>query len=245
MDKQASQNQRTEMGGKTTVKAPSRWKAFLKKKWIFPALYLVTAALILALIVWYPNPDSYVIDEGMEPSEGGVEVTKPQHPTAQEPGQTVPVDAPPQLGWPVPAGVSVSVVRDFFDDKADKAAQANALVKFDNTYRPNTGVDLATADKKPFEVVAAADGTVTRVEKDPLVGYVVEIRHDDKLTTVYMSLEDVKVADGAQVKKGDVIGKAGRSALEKELGPHLHFEVRENGQAVNPQKFLTQPGQQS
>ncbi|GAB6931819.1 M23 family metallopeptidase [Calditerricola satsumensis] len=245
MDKQTNQTPLSQTDVKTTAQAPSRWKAFLKKKWTFPALYLVAAALILALIVWYPNPDSYVIDEGKEQGEGGVEVTGPQHPTAQEPGETVPVNAPTQLSWPVPAGVSVSVVRGFFDDKADKAAQASALVKFDNTYRPNTGIDLATADKKPFDVLAAADGTVTRVEKDPLVGYVVEIRHNDKLTTVYMSLEDVKVASGAQVKKGDVIGKAGRSALEKELGPHLHFEVRENGEAVNPQKYLTQAGQPS
>lgn len=58
------------------------------------------------------------------------------------------------------------------------------------------------------------------------------------MKTVYQSLADVKVAKGDTVKKGDTLGTAGRSELEKALGVHVHFEVYDNNKPVNPTSLL-------
>jgi stage II sporulation protein Q len=89
-------------------------------------------------------------------------------------------------------------------------------------------------------VVAALSGKVTAVDQNPVVGNLVEITHSNGLVTVYQSLSDVIVAKNADVKKGDVIAKAGRNELEKQEGIHLHFEVRQgaDGPALNPETLL-------
>ncbi|WP_144530104.1 M23 family metallopeptidase, partial [Peribacillus simplex] len=79
----------------------------------------------------------------------------------------------------------------------------------------------------------------TRVENHPLNGNVVEVTSGDT-RTVYQSLNEVKVSEGAEVKQGDAIATAGRNELEKDLGNHLHFEVYEGDKLVNPEKLLPQ-----
>jgi stage II sporulation protein Q len=100
------------------------------------------------------------------------------------------------------------------------------------------GVDLASADNKAFDVVAAMSGKVTLVEIHPTNGNVVEITHPNGLRTIYQSLGDVQVNNGDEVKQGTIIAKAGRNELEKDEGVHLHFEVRDNEKPVNPNLFL-------
>jgi stage II sporulation protein Q len=82
------------------------------------------------------------------------------------------------------------------------------------------------------------DGKVIRVEDNPILGQFVEIQHDNGLVTVYQSLEDVKVQQGQNVTKGDVIAKAGKNQFEKEQGNHLHFEIRKDGKPVNPNQYI-------
>jgi stage II sporulation protein Q len=99
-------------------------------------------------------------------------------------------------------------------------------------------LDLASTSNEPFDVLAAQNGKVIRVEQVPLAGHLVEIDHGNGVSTVYQSLSNVQVTAGDEVAKGDAIAKAGRNELEKELGVHLHFEVWENGQPVDPQNKL-------
>ncbi|MNG01731.1 Stage II sporulation protein Q [compost metagenome] len=71
-----------------------------------------------------------------------------------------------------------------------------------------------------------------------MVGKLVEITHSNGLISIYQSLSDVKVTKGAEVKKGDIIAKAGTNDFEKEDG--VHFEVRQvsDNAAVNPETLL-------
>jgi stage II sporulation protein Q len=62
----------------------------------------------------------------------------------------------------------------------------------------------------------------------------VQIQHPNGLVTVYQSLTDLKVQVGDEVKQGDLIAAAGQSEVATGEGVHLHFEVRNNGQSVNP-----------
>lgn len=96
------------------------------------------------------------------------------------------------------------------------------------------GVDFA--GKRGSEVVAVASGVVTRSEKAPGYGNVVEIRHGDGYTTLYAHNQENLVVEGDVVTKGEAIallGSTGRSS-----GPHVHFEVHRNGKNVNPSRFV-------
>lgn len=90
-------------------------------------------------------------------------------------------------------------------------------------------------------VVAVEEGTVESVTKDVLKGITVIIDHGDGLKTTYNSLaEELAVTKGQKVKKGDKIGEASvTNRQEYKGGAHLHFEVSENGETINPAKYLS------
>ncbi|GJM82988.1 hypothetical protein HMSSN139_54840 [Paenibacillus sp. HMSSN-139] len=142
------------------------------------------------------------------------------------------------LSWPVANAADVAVVKPFYEKEGTAEEHQAALVQYNDTFTPNTGIDLAREDRKPFEVTAAMSGKVTRVEEVPLLGFVVEITHANNLKTVYESLGEVKVKKDAEVKQGDTIGSAGRNEIEKDLDNHVHFAIYENGELVNPETVL-------
>ncbi|HUW37527.1 MAG TPA: M23 family metallopeptidase [Rhodocyclaceae bacterium] len=96
------------------------------------------------------------------------------------------------------------------------------------------GVDFAADVGTP--IVAAASGVVIKAELTPDYGNLVELDHGNGITTRYAHASKIYVKVGQLVRRGQkiaVVGTTGRST-----GPHLHFEVRENGVAVNPNSFL-------
>lgn len=216
---------------------PSGWKTFFSKKWIFPAIYMGAAALILALIMWYQNPQDYSIPK----DELNPDVTSAEDgaPLAYEDQEAVPVNQQAeQMKWPFADDVQADVIMNFYDEEASNDVKAAALVKYEDSYWPHQGVDFAIQDDKPFEVKTVLSGKVVRAEKDPLMGFIVEIEHANHLTTLYQSLSDSRVSTGDEVKQGDTIGMAGRNLFEKDAGVHLHFEVRQDGVPVLPDKYL-------
>lgn len=96
------------------------------------------------------------------------------------------------------------------------------------------GVDWAIA--KGSAVVASSGGVVTKAGWAKGYGYVVYIKHPDGKETRYGHLSKVLVSPGQSVKQGEKIALSGNSGVS--TGPHLHFEIRINGQAVNPLKYL-------
>lgn len=99
----------------------------------------------------------------------------------------------------------------------------------------HTGVDLIAPPGTP--VVAAAGGVVSTVAYVAEYGNVVEVDHDNGLTSRYAHLSKSLVKVGDVVMKGQnlaLVGSTGRTT-----GPHLHFEVREKGIPLNPNKFLS------
>ena len=110
-----------------------------------------------------------------------------------------------------------------------------------NEWRVHTGIDISTEDGA--EVFAAADGTVSRVYSDPLLGKSVEITHEGGIVSVYSNLSptDIAIAEGDTVKSGALIGKVGDSSLsELAEEPHLHFGVKVNGVSVNPLDYISE-----
>ena len=89
-----------------------------------------------------------------------------------------------------------------------------------------------------FDVVSILNGTVINVKEDEELGKSVEIKHDNGMISIYQSLSEVSVKVDDTVLNGLVIGKSGENKLDKDLGNHLHFEIYENGQSVNPLNYL-------
>lgn len=98
----------------------------------------------------------------------------------------------------------------------------------------HTGVDFVAPPGTP--VAAAAGGVVSAAEFHPEYGHMVDIDHDNGLTTRYAHLSRYKAKVGDVVLKGQYVGDVG--ATGRATGPHLHFEVREKGVPLNPSRFL-------
>ncbi|WP_245964417.1 M23 family metallopeptidase [Sphingorhabdus wooponensis] len=85
-------------------------------------------------------------------------------------------------------------------------------------------------------ILAAAEGKVVMAGFNGGYGNTIEIRHANGLVTRYAHLSGLNVRRGQMVDRGVQIGRMGSSG--RSTGSHLHFEVRLNGQAINPRKFL-------
>ena len=96
------------------------------------------------------------------------------------------------------------------------------------------GIDFA--GRASSEVVAAAAGVVVWSGKRWGFGNTVEVNHGNGYSTLYAHNEKNLVKVGETVKKGQVLARLGSTG--RSSGPHVHFEVRRNGKAVNPMKFV-------
>lgn len=96
--------------------------------------------------------------------------------------------------------------------------------------RMHAGVDFGAPYGSP--IYAVTDGTVTYAGRHGGHGNYVRVSHDNGLGTGYAHMSRIATYSGARVRRGQVIGYVGSSGLS--TGPHLHYEVYRNGQAVNP-----------
>ncbi|MGE5561006.1 MAG: peptidoglycan DD-metalloendopeptidase family protein [Chloroflexota bacterium] len=94
----------------------------------------------------------------------------------------------------------------------------------------HTGIDIAVPSGTP--VKAAKGGTVIEARWMNGYGYAVEIDHGGGVVTLYGHNSKLLVSVGDRVETGDVIARSGSTG--RSTGPHVHFEVRKNGKAVNP-----------
>ncbi|MBI1403258.1 MAG: peptidoglycan DD-metalloendopeptidase family protein [Porphyrobacter sp.] len=102
--------------------------------------------------------------------------------------------------------------------------------------RKHTGIDLAAPSGTP--VYATADGIVGRADWFSSYGLFISIDHGADMETRYAHLSRLAVAAGDNVKKGDLIGYVGSTG--RSTGPHLHYEVRIDGLAVNPIPYMVE-----
>lgn len=104
-----------------------------------------------------------------------------------------------------------------------------------NRWKFHKGIDLAASEGTA--VFACKGGKVALcVRLDPVFGNYLVISHENGLSSVYAHLSKMKVSRGDVVHKGDMIGFVGQTGAV--TGPHLHFEIRQNGVAADPADFL-------
>lgn len=103
-------------------------------------------------------------------------------------------------------------------------------------YKGHTGMDIAGCGKGS-NIYAAAAGTVVTVKWGSTgYGNHIIINHGDGVQTLYAHLNDIYVAKNQYVNQGDVIGAMGRTG--NATGVHLHFEIRINGQYIDPGLYI-------
>ena len=102
--------------------------------------------------------------------------------------------------------------------------------------RNHAGIDLAAPTGTP--VYATADGIVSRADWFSSYGLYISIEHGGELQTRYAHLSRLAVESGQRVRKGEIIGYVGSTG--RSTGPHLHYEVRIAGAAVNPVPYMVE-----
>lgn len=106
---------------------------------------------------------------------------------------------------------------------------------FRNTAAMHAGVDIPGPTGTP--IYATADGIVAHADRKGGYGNLIEINHGKGIATRYGHLSQIMVGNGVRVVRGQMIGLMGSTG--RSTGPHLHYEVRMDGHAVNPVPFLT------
>ncbi len=98
----------------------------------------------------------------------------------------------------------------------------------------HAGIDQPAPLGTPIH--SSNDGVVIYAGTRGGYGSTVMVDHGGQITTLYAHMSDIGVVDGQTVARGDVLGFVGKSGLA--TGYHLHFEIREGAQAVNPRNYL-------
>lgn len=211
-------------------KPTSTIRRILKQRWALSAIYIASAAIILAAAFLLQNSfDDSAKDGKEESAETGKNYGQP----------SVEVNSNLEtIKMPVADADKSVIKKQFYDVNADEKAQEEALVFYNNRYEQNKGIDIAMEDGKSFDVKASLSGNVTKVQDDALLGNLVEVQHEDGVVTRYQSVKDIKVAVGDKVKQGQAIATAGKSQINEEAGVHVHFEIRKDNIALNPLDFV-------
>ncbi|MCD8145191.1 MAG: M23 family metallopeptidase [Oscillospiraceae bacterium] len=148
--------------------------------------------------------------------------------TADEPAaETVTVSRPVISTWPVQG----SVITAFSPDTLLLDATMG-------DWRTHSGIDLMAEEGS--NVLAVADGTVTDISNDILLGTVLTLDHGGGLVSIYANLANETTVDvGDSVTAGCVLGQVGATAAgESALASHLHFAMTLDGEAVDPMAYL-------
>ena len=128
-----------------------------------------------------------------------------------------------EMAWPVPGHTRIT---------SNYGMRTHPIT---GVYKLHTGVDISAAIGDLF--IAANDGVVAKAEYNTAYGNMVLINHGGGVSTLYAHGSEILVQVGQEVKRGDEVLKVGSTGYS--TGPHAHFEVRVNGQCVNPMPYIT------
>lgn len=127
-------------------------------------------------------------------------------------------------------------VNSYYEIDEDSEKQENAVLKHDNLYLQNTGINYSKSEE--FDIISVLDGEVIDVNEKELLGKSVTIKHNNELISVYQCLNSVNVKIGDKVINKEVIGKSGSCEIMPTTNNNLHFEIYVNGLIANPENYF-------
>jgi len=122
---------------------------------------------------------------------------------------------------------------DKYRQKVTWGFNKNAIHPITRKETTHLGIDVAAPSGTP--VFAMGNGVVRKADEEKGWGKIIVLDHGDGYTSYYSHLDEMDVEVGLKVSRGEVIGKVGNTG--QSTGPHLHFEVRLNGEHLNPADF--------
>lgn len=220
----------------------------INRSYLFTVLALVVALVVIIAAAIASNrskePTKLPDDSGNKITERPTErpTEKPTEPEATE-KPTGSVGGSVSTGNKIPT--FILPVSGKITNKHDPTLQVFSPTMQD--YRVHIGVDLATKENAP--VYAAADGKISKIWVDTLMGYCIAIKHSGDCVTVYKNLAETLpegIAEGASVRSGQLIATVGESAMvEIADEPHLHFEMTVGELAVDPLEYFDESALES
>ena len=162
-----------------------------------------------------------------EPSSAQPASSETQQPSAE--ASTQPEEPSVSADFALSLPVSGAEITPFSGDMLDKTETLG-------DWRTHNGLDISAA--LGTSVLSACDGTVTDIRNDPMWGNVVEVSSGDYVLTYAGLGDDVLVEEQATVTAGQPIGSVGEIPCELSLEPHLHFDVKQNGEYVDPASLV-------
>lgn len=229
-------------------------KQLTRKKGFYPALYVFVMMTLVTGVIWQYNmnsledalpevtdvlTDSLGGQAGKDHLSGDASVDDGKQDTVSVgKDDLIQVET---LRFPVSDAFEVEQVTQFYDYTLSEEDQLAALIEYNDQYYQSTGIDLVATNETSIPVVSVLSGEVSSVKDDPLLGGVVELTHDNKMKSYYAGLTAVSVKETDKVTQGDTLGKTGTSDFRKTLGNHVHFELRVDNVAINPNTYFDQP----
>lgn len=142
-------------------------------------------------------------------------------------------------GLPIPEVVSAEATSIFFDYVTPVYGTLTSDFGYrehpiDGEYKFHYGVDIAVPMRT--EVACFTGGEVIFTGYGEINGYYIKVQHEDGFVTLYAHLDEILVATGDQVAKGEIIAMSGETG--EVSGPHLHFQIYHNDKLVDPEPFL-------
>ena len=201
------------------------------KGYVLPTLYLFIIGLMAVGVTFLSKN---LLDKKVETDENYNYSMSVFDENEQTPTTTNEEPVSEKVSMPY-TSANVTVAKSFYNKDESNENQENALIYYENTYMPNTGV-LYESDEI-FDIVSPMDGTVKDIKTDEILGTVLTIEHNSKVTTVYYALGETKVNVGDTVTKNQLIATSGTSKLETDKEQTLLFEVYIDGVLTNPTEF--------
>lgn len=195
------------------------------KRFVYPTIYLSAILIVSICIIVVGRSMSKFLDQNQDKDYTTKEVFETDTPVM---AQEIKIIKPYKDN-------SVKVGKTYYDYKADSSLQEKSIIYYENTYMPNSGIDYI--NDKAFEINSVLDGEVIDVKKDETLGYIIQIKHEKDLISVYQGLSKTNVKKGDKINQNLVIGESGTTKVNPEYKNYLHFEVYYKGEIINPEDF--------
>lgn len=213
--------------------------ARISRSYVLTALALVLALVVIIAAAVASNRSKEQTEDPTDPPKSTDKATEPATEPTTEPSGT---EKPTSTGGSVSTGNKIPSfilpVSGNLTNKHDPTLQVFSPTMQD--YRVHIGIDLQTKESAP--VYAAADGKISKIWVDTLMGYCIAIEHSGDCVSVYKNLAETLpegIAEGVSVRSGQLIATVGESAMvEIADEPHLHFEMTVGGLAVDPLEYF-------
>lgn len=225
-------------------KKQAKQNFFKKNIYYFIVAFMLLASIVVTIIL-FARGDNAIIDTANSTTSDNQAIVNSSipdlHPDQSSTGKEPDLsdDPQPEQSAPTQKPMTFIIPVENATIICDYTASSVVFNKTLGIYTGHLAVDFAA--EQGSEVKAVFDGKVESITTTYLTGTTITILHENNVKTVYNSVDAVEgLVEGQVVTQGQVIAYVSdNNKQEYKDGPHLHFEVYENGEKISPYKYLS------